>query len=403
MYFFFFYPIGLDIAAKRMPWLTALLVGSMTGVFLWQICWPDLLPVHPWDLVFFPGQPSFWTVATALFLHSGWLHLLGNLLYLSVFMPALEARLGSFMMLIVFVLTGIGGNLAHGVAAWQGWCGQGGLGILGASGAISGLIGFAIVRIFYARVTVVYWVLSPLQGQNRFGRHGLPFPLAVLAWLLLQVVGAALASESGSYVSYPAHLGGFGLGLLLALTMGGVREGRAEAILMQARRYLARGEGMAAAGAYSEYQECMPSDLTEPSVITEEARALLMAGLQDQSAVAYRRAHRLAVSLRRWDLALEVLAEGRRCQPGLGLSGDELASAAHRAEKTANWTLAIWIYQDLVQSYRDHPACNRAWVRLLLLLQDAPDRKIEAMQWLEKARRILPPGAWRDHLEWVVR
>lgn len=397
MYFCYFYPVGLDLARRRQPWLSFLLIASILGVFVWQRWLADRWAIVPGDLVFYAGHTPLWTAATALLLHAGWLHLVGNLIYLAVFLPALEDRLGPAGALLLFMVAGLGGNLAHGLAAWQGWLGQTGLGILGASGAISGLLGFALLRIPYARLALVYWLFSPLQGQNRAGRCSLPLPAAVLGWLLLQVIGAALAQESGSQVSYPAHLGGFSAGLIIALLLGGVREGRAEAALQRARRYLDRGEGLAASGAFAEHLALAPP---EAGVVREYARALVMAGEVDAAAERYREAFRQAGAERRWDRALDILAEGRRCRRGLGLDKDELAFAAHQAEKAGDRGLALCLYQDLVLPPGDHPASNRAWVRLLMLLHATPERRRETQEWLDRARQVLPPGAWREYLEW---
>ncbi|MDY0109258.1 MAG: rhomboid family intramembrane serine protease [Candidatus Krumholzibacteria bacterium] len=400
MYFAYFYPIGLDLPRRRQPWLSMLLIGSILAVFVWQRWFADRLPVHPWDLVFFVGGGRPWTAASALLLHAGWLHLAGNLVYLGVFLPALEDRLGRAGILLLFLVTGIAGNLAHGIAAWQGWLGQTGLGILGASGAISGLLGFALVRIPYARVAVAYWVLAPLQGQNRAGRCRLPLPAAVMAWLLLQVVQASLADESASLVSYPAHLGGFGLGLVLAMCLGGARDARAESRLLRARRYLAGGDGLAAAGAYADYLALQPGDL---AAAAEQARALVMGGVAERAAAAYRDVFRRATAAGRWDLALATLAEGRRGGGGLGLDVDELAAAARESERAGDQDLALCLYMDLVQQGRAHPASDRAWVRLLLLLHADPARQAEARVWLARARQSLPAGAWRDYLEQTFR
>jgi membrane associated rhomboid family serine protease len=396
MYFCYFYPTGLDIRRRRQPWLSAALIGLLVVVFCWQRWLPDLLPVHPWDLIFYVGGGRPWTAITALFLHGSWLHLLGNLVYLAAFLPSLEDRLGRVGVAMLVLVAGVGGNLAHGLVAWQGWFGQGGLGILGISGAISGLLGFALVRLPYARVAVAYWVFAPFMGQNRAGRSHVPLPAAVLLWLLLQVVNALVSAESGSMVSYGAHLGGFAMGLLLAVVLGGIGEGRAESRLATARRYLERGEGWAAVGAFTEYFELIDQD---DDARVELARALLLTGPTGEAAAQYRAVYRRQVRAGRWDLALQTLAEGRRSQPGLGLDPGELADAAHHADKVGQRDLATHIYSDLVSQRSDHPACQRAWVRLVLLLHADPDRQEEAAQWLDQARRELPPGAWRDYLE----
>ncbi len=398
MYFCWFYPTGLDVERRRHPWLTLALLGSLLAVFAWQNWGAGSLPVHPWSLIFYVGDGRPWTAVTALFLHAGWLHLLGNLIYLWAFLPTLEDRLGPGGALVAYLLTGVAGNLAHGLAAWQGWAGQGGLGILGASGAISGLLGYALLRLPYARVAVAYWVLAPLMGQSRAGRAYLPLPGAVALWLLLQLVSALVAPWTGSGVSYPAHLGGFAAGALLALSLGGVGEGRAESHLARARRYLRRGEGWAAAGEFTEYLEQAEPD---PQVQVEQARALTMAGAVPQALESYRQGVRQAVRGGRWDLALEAYLEGRRGRPGLGLAADELAAVAHRAEKAGRQDVALRAYRDLILHDVSHPAVPRAWVRLVLLLHADPASRQEAAGWLERARDALGPGAWRDYLDRV--
>jgi membrane associated rhomboid family serine protease len=314
--------------------------------------------------------------------HADWLHLLGNLVYLVAFLPVLEDRLSRLALAMLLVACGIGGNLCHGLAAWYGWLGQGGLGILGASGAISGLLGYALVRVPHARVRVAYWVLAPLQGQNRAGRASLPLPAAVLVWLLLQVVNALVAGETGSTVSYPAHLGGFAVGLVMAVLLGGVGEARSETHLARARRHLERGDAWPAVGEYTDYLQDAPGDLARPRAVD-----------------AYRDVYRRAVAVGDWDRALSTLAEGRHLTPGLALAPDEQAAAAQQADRAGRLDEAVRIYQDLVGRGLRHPAVDRAWVRLVLLLHARPETRAEAHDWLEAARRELPPGAWRDHLE----
>ncbi|MEZ4388657.1 MAG: rhomboid family intramembrane serine protease [Candidatus Krumholzibacteriia bacterium] len=329
-------------------------------------------------------------------LHADWLHLAGNLVYLVAFLPALEERLGRLGLLLLVLATGIGGNLCHGVASWHGWLGQTGLGILGASGAISGLLGYALLRLPHARVKVAYWVLAPLQGQNRAGRTSLPLPVAVLGWLLLQVASALLAGESGSTVSYAAHLGGFLGGLVMGLLLGGVGEGREEACLLAARRHLEAGSGWPAVGAYSEYLQTSPDDV---AARCELARAYLLAGVRLKALAAYQEAYRRASGVARWDQALDVLAEGRRLQPGLNLPTEGLGEAAQQADRAGRLDLAVGLYQDLVRRPGPHPVIERGWVRLVLLLHGRPEWQQEAAEWLAAAAREMPAGAWRDYLE----
>jgi len=395
MYFHAFYPVGLNLPLRRRPWLSFLLLGSMAVTFLWWRYAPHALAIRPVDLVFWPGNRAPATVLTAVFLHGDWLHLIGNLVYLWVFAPPLEDRLGPGRFLLVFLMLGAAGNLAHGALAVSGWFGAQATGVLGASGAISGLLGIALTRLAFARVVVAYWIFAPLQGQNRAGRRELALPVAVLAWLLLQITNAAVAPITGTGVSYGAHFGGFLLGLVLGWGLGLGREGRAESSLVRARQHLERGEAFAAMGAYGEYLAVTPGDLAAQR---EYARAEVMAG-QDRSAVArLKGVYEIQRQRGDVDAALDVYLEGRRLLPGLGLTAGEIVELARHLETKADRQGALQAYQDLLAVGPQHRSAPRAWVRIVMLLHDDPRRSEETQQWLQRAWAALPPGAWRDFL-----
>ncbi|MCP4572490.1 MAG: rhomboid family intramembrane serine protease [bacterium] len=396
MYFFYFFPLGLDRPRRRPPVLTALLAGVMLVAFLWLRYAPYLGPTHPWNLVFFPGYGAPWTVVTALFLHASWFHLAGNLLYLGVFGPPLEDRLGSVRMLVYFLIIGVGGNLVHGAVASAGLFGQAGLGVLGASGALAGLLSFSLVRLYGARVTVGWWVFAPLAGQNRAGRTHVPIAVAALLWLALQVVQAATATETGATTSFGAHLGGFAMGLFLALALGHLAPARMEAARARAEGYFKGGELHAAVGAWSEYLELCPAD--------EEAR-LARAHLQigtgqwTPAAETFRDVFRSRVGDGQADAALQVYREADRAG-GLRLfAPEDLARAAYYFEKQGNHAAALDAYRNLYFTHPDHPEGHRALVRVIVLHHGRVRHRGEARRFLEEAQRRLPPGGWRDFLE----
>lgn len=154
-----------------------------------------------------PGPFPVWlTLITSMFMHGGWAHLGGNLLYLWIFGDNLENRLGHGRYLAFYMLTGILASLAHIFTTVV-------LGhdtlipSLGASGAISGVLG-GYIRLFPTRrVTVlVFWFFMSVPAIVVLG-----------LWILLQVfssVGSLGGMETGS-IAYAAHIGGFIAGLLL--------------------------------------------------------------------------------------------------------------------------------------------------------------------------------------------
>ena len=395
MYFLYYYPVGFDQPRRRAPLVTLGLVATILIVFAWQQWLPRLLPFPPTRLVYLAGQTAVWTAVTALFLHGGWLHLLGNLAYLAAFGPPLEDWLGRGRFLLYFLMLGAWGNVAHGVAvAAHLVSGPGG--VLGASGALAGLIAIALVRFPYARVAVAWWVFAPLQGVNRAGRSHVPVALAAAFWIVLQFVQVLVARESGSNVAFAAHFGGFGLGLFLAYALGWRREGLAAGHLARARRYMEKAQPWAAEGELLAQLEQEPDNLEALLIV---ARARRMTGRPFEARRAYQRAYACAEAVGHGDRALEIYREARRGGTGLTLPAETLARAAFLFEKQGDFRGAVEAFLDL---YRNHPRDRRAefaLVRAIVLLRRRLHGGEEAGQWLEIARQEFPSGAWRDFLE----
>ncbi len=157
-----------------------------------------------------PGlQPTpisvYITLLTSMFMHGGWAHILGNMLYLWIFGDNLEDRLGHGRYLLFYLLVGLLATLAHVFASVL-------IGdnlqipSLGASGAIAGVLGGYLLLFPRNRVTVIL-VRIVTQVRAIF---------AVGLWFLLQLVGGLGVLGGGSDgVAYAAHIGGFIAGLAL--------------------------------------------------------------------------------------------------------------------------------------------------------------------------------------------
>lgn len=391
MYFLYYYPTGVDQPRQRPPTVTFALIALMALAFGWHHYWPRLLGVDPLRLVYLPGFNPAWAIATAVFLHAGWLHLLSNLVYVAVLGPPLEDRLGHARFLVYFVMLGAWGNLTHGLAAAAGWTPPSG--VLGASGAIAGLIAFALVRFYYARVTLAWWLFSPLQGVNRVGRAPVPLVVAALGWLALQGVQWLVAREAGTNVALAAHFGGFGLGLFLALALGYHREGRAAAKLARARRHLERGQAWAAEGELLSYLALAPEDV---DARLQLARAQRMTGRGGDARLTYRRAYAGASAAGRQDQAVAIYREARRGDAPLPLAAPELARLAFLLEKQGDYRGAVEAYLDLYRYHQDDERAELGLVRAAVLLRDRLAETEAAQAWFAEACRAFPAGVWRD-------
>jgi membrane associated rhomboid family serine protease len=146
------------------------------------------------------------SVLLSMFLHAGWLHLLGNMLFLAIFGNNVEDRLGKAGYLAFYLICGYAA--AYGFAATSPGSAAP---LIGASGAIAGVLGAYLVLYPRARV----WSLVPFL---------LFLPLRIPAWLVLGLwfvlqwaYSAGYAAAGAGSVAYPAHLIGFALGALIGL------------------------------------------------------------------------------------------------------------------------------------------------------------------------------------------
>jgi membrane associated rhomboid family serine protease len=157
---------------------------------------PPLIPVPFWSTLF-----------TSMFLHAGWMHLGGNMLYLWIFGDNLERVMGHARFLVFYLICGIAAGLAQIVAS-----GASNIPSLGASGAISGVLGGYIVLFPRNNVRVL----------TRSGIASVPAVVVLGLWIVIQLISGfgsiAHTAESGG-VAYMAHIGGFVAGLLLVKPM----------------------------------------------------------------------------------------------------------------------------------------------------------------------------------------
>lgn len=151
--------------------------------------------------------PVYLTLITAMFMHGGWAHLGGNMLFLWIFGDNIENALGHKRYLIFYLLCGVLASLAH--VFFSSFLNQSTLvASLGASGAISGIMG-GYILLFPGRGVHVWFLFSIIT---------LPALIVVGLWFVFQVIngmGMLGGEETAGGVAYAAHIGGFIAGLIL--------------------------------------------------------------------------------------------------------------------------------------------------------------------------------------------
>jgi len=397
MYFFYYVPLGLDVRARKRPFVTYFLAVSCVITYILY----RYKPVGSWwDFTLLVFQPSAPTVATAIthaFLHGGWLHLIGNLVYLIVFGRPLEDRLGSFRFYIVFAAAAAVGAYTH--LALTAFYSPEYLqyGVIGASGATSGILGAYLVRLYFSRVRVGYWIFMPLQGVNRAGRTYVPVIFAIAFWFALQGVRTMMQLGTGGMrIAYSVHLGGFAAGVILALCFGALARARGERHLAAARR---RFEAADWFGAQAEYVEYLAIDSGDADAHVELARAYLAAGDRVRSRGSYAAAARLAAEKGERDTAEAYFDEASRHIPNFALPEPLHIDIACGMERTLKYRAAMNAYEHFVWNYPLSKDAPFVLLRMAVILEKRLEKPGEALACYTRLAGEYASDQWAEYAE----
>jgi len=209
-------PLGDDDSGRRLtPIVTYVLIGINVLVFLLELNNGEAF-IERW--AFIPGRflanpaSDFATLFTSMFMHAGWAHLLGNMLYLWIFGDNVEDRLGHALYFVFYILCGLAATFAQMAISLGSSVAN-----VGASGAIAGVLG-------------AYLIMFPgKQVRVLMGRTVVPTSALIVIglWILIQIFSQISVFSAGSQdqggVAYMAHIGGFVAGVALAFLLGGGR------------------------------------------------------------------------------------------------------------------------------------------------------------------------------------
>jgi membrane associated rhomboid family serine protease len=148
--------------------------------------------------------PTSATLVTSMFLHGGWMHLLGNMLYLWVFGNNVEDAMGHWRFILFYLVCGIAAVYAHAVPNADSE-----VPMVGASGAISGVLGAYILLYPHARILVGI----PLGIIVHTVRLSALWVLGF--WFVMQIISSLLTPSGQAGVAFGAHIGGFVAGMAL--------------------------------------------------------------------------------------------------------------------------------------------------------------------------------------------
>ena len=202
-------PLGdVDRKPRSFPLVTMLIIGANVFMFSLELINGQQF-IRDWVLV--PAEISsgerLITILSAMFMHGGWLHIIGNMVYFWAFGPELEDLMGRYRFLVFYLAGGLAASLVQVAAAPDSLVPE-----LGASGAIAAVMGAFLVTFPKDRIRTIvffgFFFTIPL----------IPAVILVGFWFLIQIfneVGAIMVRQDGG-VAYMAHIGGMIYGMLTA-------------------------------------------------------------------------------------------------------------------------------------------------------------------------------------------
>jgi membrane associated rhomboid family serine protease len=201
-------PLRALLYRRNMPVMTIILIGVNILCFLYEMALPTYLRdrlIEHYGLI--PDRLAARTFITSMFLHGGWLHLIGNMWFLWVFGSHIEDAMGGGKFLVFYLLSGI----ASATVQFAILIGSP-VPTIGASGAIAGVMGAFLILYPRVRVVTLVFIIIFITTVE------IPAAFMLLYWFFLQIVSGVgyLSSVSqGQGIAWFAHVGGFLAGILL--------------------------------------------------------------------------------------------------------------------------------------------------------------------------------------------
>ncbi|RLG45723.1 MAG: rhomboid family intramembrane serine protease [Thermoproteota archaeon] len=204
-------PIRDENPSGITPAVTYALIAINVLVFFWQLIYGLEESVYEYGfipyLVQVDMEGSFYRFLTSMFLHGGFTHIFGNMLYLYIFGDNVEAAFGRVGYSIFYIASGFAASIAHMMFNLGSR-----IPAVGASGAISGVLGAYLV--LYPNANIVTLVFYPYGFAATYKIRSVYY---LGFWFIYQLIPAFLGETTG--VAYWAHIGGFVLGVLVALPL----------------------------------------------------------------------------------------------------------------------------------------------------------------------------------------
>jgi membrane associated rhomboid family serine protease len=209
-------PLRVLLFRRSAPTMTLLIIAANVFCFLFEMA----LPIYSRDrfiehYALIPDQLHLTAFVTSMFLHGGWLHLIGNMWFLWVFGSHIENAMGSAKFLTFYLISGIASALVQFVANLGS-----SIPTIGASGAIAGIMGAFLILYPRARVVTLVFIIFFITTFE------LPAAIMLIYWFAIQLLsglGSLSSVSQAQGIAWFAHVGGFLAGILFVRVFLGNR------------------------------------------------------------------------------------------------------------------------------------------------------------------------------------
>ena len=215
----FFFPFADENPTNKKPIISWLIIFACSFIFLKQTSDPmyiteqtflsfGMIPAILFGHSELSGPlkiiPPFLSIFTSMFLHGGWMHIIGNMTYLYIFGDNIEERLGRLKFIIFYLITGIVAAFSQAIIDPTST-----IPMIGASGAIAGVLGGYLVLFPRAKIKVFFWFIIFVKIIK------IRAYIVLGGWIIIQFISFNGSDLNSGGVAYAAHIGGFISGVLL--------------------------------------------------------------------------------------------------------------------------------------------------------------------------------------------
>ena len=206
------FPLKDDNPTQTKPIVTIALIAICVCIFLYQFSLLhsentfiiNSFGMKPKELFLNPGFTNYSTIFSSMFLHGGFMHLIGNMLFLWIYGNNIEDAMGHIKFLLFYFVCGLAAALSQALVTPNS-----DIPMIGASGAVSGVLSAYLLLYPKARVSTLIFIFFFITVIR------IPAGILILIWFATQLINANLTDPNSPGVAWFAHIGGFLMGILL--------------------------------------------------------------------------------------------------------------------------------------------------------------------------------------------